>query len=81
MEQQSFVGRRKTSTARLYIKDGKGSIVINGKSPEEYLLTQANVNVALLALRMTETESKYDIKVNVKGGGVSSQAGANKKNF
>jgi small subunit ribosomal protein S9 len=76
MEQQSFVGRRKTSTARLYIKDGKGSIVINGKSPEEYLLTQANVNVALLALRMTETESKYDIKVNVKGGGVSSQAGA-----
>ncbi|MDR9388231.1 MAG: 30S ribosomal protein S9 [Balneolaceae bacterium] len=76
MEQQSFVGRRKTSTARLYIKDGKGSIVINGKSPEEYLLTQANVNVALLALRLTETESKYDIKVNVKGGGVSSQAGA-----
>ncbi len=76
MEQQSFVGRRKTSTARLYIKDGKGSIVINGKSPEEYLLTQANVNVALLPLRLTETEGKYDIKVNVKGGGVSSQAGA-----
>ncbi|RPF80551.1 MAG: 30S ribosomal protein S9 [Rhodothermaceae bacterium TMED105] len=76
MEQQSFVGRRKTSTARLYIKDGKGSIVINGKTPEEYLLTQANVNVALLPLRLTETESKYDIKVNVKGGGVSSQAGA-----
>ncbi|MDA0671361.1 MAG: 30S ribosomal protein S9 [Bacteroidetes bacterium] len=76
MEQQSFVGRRKTSTARLYIKDGKGSIVINGKSPEEYLLTQANVNVALLPLRLTETEGKYEIKVNVKGGGVSSQAGA-----
>lgn len=76
MEQQSFVGRRKTSTARLYIKDGKGSIVINGKSPEEYLLTQANVNVALLPLSLTETEGKYEIKVNVKGGGVSSQAGA-----
>lgn len=76
MQQQVFVGRRKTSTARLYIQPGKGGFVVNGTPVDTYLLTKANVNVALLPMRITETEGKYDIKVTVRGGGTSGQAGA-----
>jgi len=76
MQQQVFVGRRKTSTARLYIQPGKGGFVVNGEPVEQYLITKANANVALLPMRVTETEGKYDIKVTVRGGGTSGQAGA-----
>jgi small subunit ribosomal protein S9 len=76
MEYKSFVGRRKTSTARLHIKPGKGVYMVNGEPLEKYLITQANVNVALLPVRVTETDGKYDVKVTVKGGGTSGQAGA-----
>ncbi len=76
MQQQVFIGRRKTSTARLYIQPGKGAFVVNGDPVDKYLLTKANVNVALLPMRITDTEGKYDIKVTVRGGGTSGQAGA-----
>jgi len=76
MQQQVFVGRRKTSTARLYIQPGKGGFLVNGEEVDKYLITKANVNVALLPMRVTETEGKYDIKVTVRGGGTSGQAGA-----
>ena len=76
MQQQVFIGRRKTSTARLYIQPGKGAFVVNGDPVDQYLLTKANVNVALLPMRITDTEGKYDIKVTVRGGGTSGQAGA-----
>ena len=77
MEQQkSFVGRRKTSTARLYIKPGKGNFVVNGEPVDKYLITKANLNVAMLPLRITEKDGQYDVKVTVSGGGTSGQAGA-----
>ncbi|MEX0648782.1 MAG: 30S ribosomal protein S9 [Balneolaceae bacterium] len=76
MAQENYIGRRKTSTARLYIKEGKGSLVINSKPIDEYFKTQARINVAKLPLDVTELDGKYDIKVTVRGGGVTGQAGA-----
>jgi len=76
MAQANYIGRRKTSTARLYIKDGKGSFLVNEKPIEEYFKTEARLNVARLPVILTELNGKYDIKVTVRGGGVTGQAGA-----
>lgn len=76
MAQENYIGRRKTSTARLYIKPGTGSFIVNGKPIEEYFNTKARLNIAILPLTVTELEGSYDIKVTVRGGGVTGQAGA-----
>jgi small subunit ribosomal protein S9 len=76
MAQANYIGRRKTSTARLYIQDGKGEVVVNGKPLDEFFKTQARINVAKLPLDVTELEGKYNIKITVRGGGVTGQAGA-----
>src|SRR5690554_5293664 len=76
MAQENYIGRRKTSTARLYIKPGTGQFVINGSPIDEYFKTRARLNVALLPLTVTETSGDYDVKVTVRGGGVTGQAGA-----
>jgi small subunit ribosomal protein S9 len=76
MAQENYIGRRKTSTARLYIKSGSGSFIVNGKPIEDYFNTKARLNVAKLPLTVTELDGKYDIKVTVRGGGVTGQAGA-----
>ena len=76
MAQANYIGRRKTSTARLYIKPGKGEILVNKEPIEEYLPVKALRNIALLPLSVTELEGKYDIKVTVRGGGKAGQAGA-----
>ena len=65
MAQANYIGRRKTSTARLYIKPGTGSFVINGSPIEEYLPEKAIQNIALLAMSVTENEGNFDIKVTV----------------
>lgn len=76
MEQANYLGRRKTSTARLYIKLGTGQILINKIPIEEYLPVKALRNIALHPLHVTELEGKYDIKITVRGGGKAGQAGA-----
>ncbi len=76
MAKENYIGRRKTSTARLYIKSGSGSFIVNGQPIEEYLSTQARINVAKMPLEVTELDGQYDIKVTVRGGGVTGQAGA-----
>lgn len=76
MAQENFIGRRKTSTARIYISEGKGNIVVNGKPIEDYFNTKARLNIAKLPLTVTEMDGKYDVKVTVRGGGVTGQAGA-----
>ncbi|MGM0460285.1 MAG: 30S ribosomal protein S9 [Bacteroidota bacterium] len=76
MAKENYIGRRKTSTARLYIKSGSGEFVVNGQPINDYLSTQARINVAKLPLVVTEMEGQYDIKVTVRGGGVTGQAGA-----
>lgn len=76
MEQKNFIGRRKTSTARLYIQPGKGEFLINKRPLEEYFKTQAHRNVATLPIEVTETQGQFDIKVTVRGGGITGQSGA-----
>lgn len=75
-QKENFIGRRKTSTARVYVRAGKGSIVVNGRSLEEYFPLENLRNVVLFPLRVTEKTDQYDIKVTVSGGGISGQAGA-----
>src|SRR5690625_145717 len=76
MAQENYIGRRKTSTARLYIKAGTGEFIVNGKPVDEYFKTKAQNNIALLPLAVTEKNGEDDGKVTVRGGGVTGQAGA-----
>lgn len=76
MAQKNFIGRRKTSTARLYIQPGNGDIVINDRPLDNYFKTQAHRNIATFPLDITEMNGKFDIKVTVRGGGITGQAGA-----
>lgn len=76
MANQSFIGRRKTSTARVYIKPGKGEIIINKKPMESYFVLPSQQRAILLPFELSETLGKYDIKVSVRGGGVTGQADA-----
>lgn len=69
-------GRRKTAVARVRIAPGAGKITINGRKLESYFFTDSQRIVAQQALTVTETASKFDVRVNVAGGGPSGQAGA-----
>src|SRR6056297_2130323 len=76
MEMNNKIGRRKNAVARVYLKEGKGNITINKKDVKEYFNTttlQYRVQQPFLA---TETEGKFDVKVNVHGGGFTGQADA-----
>lgn len=70
------VGKRKTAIARVWIKPGKGDIIINRRSLDEYYLRATSKMVVLQPLELTGTVGKYDIRVNVMGGGLAGQAGA-----
>jgi small subunit ribosomal protein S9 len=69
-------GRRKTSTARVYLRPGTGEIKVNRKTFDEYFPNQALRMVIRQPLTLTDTASKFDIVVNVAGGGPAGQAGA-----
>ena len=69
-------GRRKTSVARVFIKPGKGEIVVNGKALDEYFGRETGRMVVRQPLVLTNHQQTFDIKVNVVGGGESGQAGA-----
>lgn len=70
-------GRRKSSVARVYLRPGTGNIIINKKSLDEYFGGNEILKViAKQALTATETTEKFDVYVNVNGGGLSGQAGA-----
>ena len=69
-------GRRKSSTARVYMKRGTGSIVINKRSLEEYFGRETARMIVRQPLELVEMLDKFDIKINVDGGGNSGQAGA-----
>ena len=69
-------GRRKKAIARVYVTPGKGNITINGRSIDEYLGLETLKVIVRQPLVATETVDKYDVKVNVKGGGYTGQAGA-----
>ena len=69
-------GRRKKSVARVYLTAGTGNITINGRDIDEYLGLETLKVVVRQPLVLTETEGKFDVMVNVKGGGYTGQAGA-----
>ena len=69
-------GRRKTSTARVYLRPGTGEIKVNRKTFDEYFPNQALRMVIRQPLTLTDTAAKFDIVVNVAGGGPAGQAGA-----
>ena len=76
MSTTNALGRRKTSVARVYLSEGKGNITINGRELKEYVpiaIQQYKIN---RPFELTETTGKYDVKVNVKGGGVNGQVDA-----
>lgn len=69
-------GKRKTSIARVWLKPGEGNISINKKDADEYLGRETLKMIIMQPFEVTETLGKYDVSVNVNGGGVSGQAGA-----
>lgn len=69
-------GRRKSAVARVFIKPGKGNFVVNDKPVDEFFSRETGRMVVRQPLTLTDTLSKFDIMVNVTGGGESGQAGA-----
>ncbi len=69
-------GRRKTSVARVWLRAGEGKILVNDKPFDEYFPRDAWRNNVLEPFQLTQTLDKYDVLVDVKGGGLTGQAGA-----
>jgi small subunit ribosomal protein S9 len=69
-------GRRKSSTARVFIKPGKGAFIVNGKPVDQFFARETGRMIVRQPLELTKNMSTFDIKVNVQGGGENGQAGA-----
>ncbi len=69
-------GRRKSSVARVFIKPGKGDFIVNDKPVDAYFSRETGRMVVRQPLVVTDSEGRFDIMVNVRGGGESGQAGA-----
>jgi len=69
-------GRRKTAVARVFVRDGSGKIVVNGKELNQYFTLTEHAMMVRQPLMVTASENKYDILINVYGGGPNGQAGA-----
>ncbi len=69
-------GRRKTSVARVRIKEGSGAITINGRSLEEYFTVERDRAMIMAPIQLLEKEGKVDVTVRVNGGGTTGQTGA-----
>jgi len=69
-------GRRKSAVARVYIKPGKGSIVVNNKPVDEFFSRETGRMLVRQPLELLQMSTNFDISVNVTGGGESGQAGA-----
>jgi small subunit ribosomal protein S9 len=75
-QQYHSIGRRKTSSARVFIKSGEGAITINGRSLNDYFGRETSRMVVRQPLDVADLHGKFDIMVTVKGGGNTGQAGA-----
>ena len=76
LEQYYGTGRRKTSTARVYLRPGKGKITVNRQDLDLYFIRDSLKLMLRQPLELTNTANNFDILINVKGGGKSGQAGA-----
>ena len=70
------VGRRKEAVARVWLLPGKGNILVNKEPYEKYFIRETDRIIIKQPLEMTNTLNKYDINANIKGGGLTGQAGA-----
>lgn len=69
-------GKRKSSVARVWMRPGTGRVLINKKPFEEYLTREMDRAVAMEPFKLTDMKDKFDLSINVSGGGVAGQAGA-----
>ena len=69
-------GRRKSAVARVFLKSGTGKITVNGKPAEDYFSRKTGLMIIRQPLELTDNLERFDIMVNVHGGGESGQAGA-----
>jgi small subunit ribosomal protein S9 len=69
-------GRRKTAIARVFVREGTGKVVINGKDAKEYFDTDEQLQMVHQPLLVTSNDNKYDIMITVMGGGLNGQAAA-----
>ncbi len=76
MDVINTLGRRKTAVARIYLKDGNGTITVNGRDYKEYFPTGTLQYVVTQSLEVANSLGIYDIKVNLDGGGITGQAEA-----
>ena len=76
VQQNTGTGRRKSAVARIFMKAGTGSIVVNGKPVDEFFSRETGRMIVRQPLKLTENLDRFDIRVNVIGGGESGQAGA-----
>ena len=75
-EQHIATGRRKSSAARVFIKPGKGDITVNGRSLDVFFGRETSRMIVRQPLETVEMAEKFDVKVTVRGGGNTGQAGA-----
>ena len=75
--QQNYgTGRRKSSTARVFLRKGTGNIVINGRAIDEFFGRETSRMIVRQPLELTQTTEQFDVNVTVEGGGITGQAGA-----
>jgi len=75
-EQYYGTGRRKTSSARVFLRPGSGDIVVNGRPLDQFFGRETARMIVRQPLVLAELQDRFDIKVNVSGGGTTGQAGA-----
>ena len=76
MEIVNTLGRRKSAVARIYVSEGKGNVTVNKRELNEYFPATTLQYIVLQPLNLLEVQEKYDIKVNLNGGGPKGQAEA-----
>ena len=76
MKQYYGTGRRKSSTARVFLRPGKGEIKVNNRTLQEYFCRETSCMVVMQPLETVDLVNKFDIFITVVGGGIAGQAGA-----
>ena len=76
LQQNYGTGRRKSSTARVFLRSGKGAITVNGRALDEFFGRETSRMIVRQPLEVTKMTDKFDISVTVEGGGITGQAGA-----
>jgi small subunit ribosomal protein S9 len=71
-------GRRKTSTARVFLRPGSGNIKVNGRTFEEHFFDEVHRMIVRQPLELSESTDRFDVLINVRGGGVTGQAAASR---